>query len=59
MLRLRGQASLLYYGARTDDLHGPSAHVWVRLGDQDVVGGEEAARFAVLATFPARTPISA
>lgn len=52
VLRRRGHASLLHYGARSDGSLGPSAHVWVRLGARDVVGGEEAARFATLATFP-------
>jgi hypothetical protein len=52
MLRLRGQDSVLCYGARNDDALGPSAHVWVRLGDHVVVGGEEAGRFAELARFP-------
>jgi hypothetical protein len=53
MLRRRGQPSVLHYGARSDGSLGPSAHVWVRLGARDVVGGEEAALFATLATFPA------
>jgi hypothetical protein len=52
MLRRRGRASILYYGARAAG--GLDAHVWVRLGDADVVGGEEAAAYAVLATFPPR-----
>src|SRR5207244_1213701 len=52
MLRRRGIPSVLYYGAAPDDQHGLSAHVWVRFGDLDVIGGEIASRFAVLATFP-------
>ena len=52
MLRLRGHDSTLYYGARNDGSLGPSAHVWVRVGAWDVVGCEEAERFATLATFP-------
>ena len=57
MLRRRGAASRLYYGARSDGLHedgsqGLAAHVWVRLGDHGVVGGEGSDRFAVLAAFP-------
>jgi len=51
MLRRRGIPSVLYYGARSD-LNGLSAHVWVRDGDIDVIGGEVAYQFAVLATFP-------
>ena len=52
MLRRRGIPSVLYYGAAQDDRAGLSAHVWVRDGDVDVVGGEIAYRFAILATFP-------
>jgi hypothetical protein len=52
MLRRRGVPSVLYYGAAQGERTGLSAHVWVRDGDVDVVGGEIADRFAVLATFP-------
>ena len=52
MLRRRGVPSVLYYGAAPDDQDGLSAHVWVRDGDVDIVGGEIASQFAVLATFP-------
>jgi hypothetical protein len=55
MLRRRGVPSVLYYGAAPDDLRGLSAHVWVRDGDLDVIGGEIASRYAVLATFPSQT----
>jgi hypothetical protein len=55
MLRRRGAyPSVLYYGAAPDDETGLTAHVWVRDGDMDVVGGALASRFAVLARFPAR-----
>ena len=52
MLRRRGVPSFLYFGAAPDDKRGLIAHVWVRDGDVDIVGGEETSRFAVLATFP-------
>lgn len=52
MLRRRGIRSTLYYGAAPDHQQGLSAHVWVRDGDTDVVGGEVASAYAVLATFP-------
>ena len=52
MLRRRGIPSVLYYGAAQDDGNGLYAHVWVRDGDVDVIGGEIAHRFAILATFP-------
>jgi hypothetical protein len=52
MLRRRGVPSVLYYGAAPDDRRGLSAHVWVREGDFDVIGGEIASRYAILAIFP-------
>src|SRR5262245_55324563 len=55
MLRRRGVPSVLYYGAAPDERSGLSAHVWVREGSVDVIGGEIASRFAVLATFPSDT----
>lgn len=56
MLRRRGIPSVLYYGAAQDDESGLYAHVWVRDGDVDVIGAENAYRFAVLATFPPQNP---
>jgi hypothetical protein len=56
MLRRRGIPSVLYYGATQDDRNGLYAHVWVRDGDFDVIGGEIAYRFAILATFPPQNP---
>jgi hypothetical protein len=55
MLRRRGIPSVLYYGAAPDEEKGLLLHVWVRDGEIDVIGGEGASRFAVLATFPARS----
>ena len=52
MLRRRGVPSVLYYGAAQDDKSGLLAHVWVRDGNADVIGGDIACRFATLATFP-------
>jgi Transglutaminase-like superfamily len=56
MLRRHGIPSVLYYGAAQDDRSGLSTHVWVRDGDLDVVGGEIAYRYAILATFPTQNP---
>jgi hypothetical protein len=56
MLRRRGIPSVLYYGAAQDDRSGLYAHVWVRDGDVDVIGGKIAYRFAILATFPPQNP---
>jgi hypothetical protein len=52
MLRRRGIPSVLYYGAAQDGQSGLHAHVWVRDGDFDVIGGEIANNFATLVTFP-------
>jgi hypothetical protein len=52
MLRLRGRPSVLCYGGRLDEEGGLTAHVWVELGGLGVVGVDEAAGYAVLATFP-------
>ena len=52
MLRRRGIASVLYFGASPDDQKGLAAHVWVRDGDIDVVGCDLAPQFALLARFP-------
>ena len=54
MLRRRGIPSVLYYGAAQDDQSGLYAHVWVRDGDVDIIGGEIAYRFSILATFPSQ-----
>ena len=53
MLRRRGVASTLYFGASMGEPAGLAAHVWVKAGERDVVGCDEAAGFAVLAAFPA------
>jgi Transglutaminase-like superfamily len=54
MLRRRGVASTLFYGAKPDRSRGVQAHVWVREDDRDVIGCEASIGYAVLATFPAR-----
>ncbi|MEA1015640.1 lasso peptide biosynthesis B2 protein [Sphingosinicella sp. LY1275] len=51
MLRRRGRSSRLHYGARTDAQAQLAAHVWVRSGETDVVGCDNAADYALLATF--------
>ena len=52
MLRRRGVASVLLYGAALRPETGLAAHVWVEVGGETVVGGEEAPNFALLARFP-------
>jgi hypothetical protein len=51
MLRRRGIRSVLLYGARREG-EGLSAHVWVDVDGETVIGGEEAPSFACLARFP-------
>src|SRR5262249_30728746 len=51
MLRLRGISSVLYYDVAPKGCR-ISAHVWVRCNNEDVIGCETAAFYAVLATFP-------
>lgn len=53
MLRRRGVASYLHYGVGQSPDRGLSAHVWVTVDDRIVIGEEEAAGHACLATFPA------
>ena len=53
MLRRRGYASILHYGVAQEADAGVKAHVWVSVDGQAVIGGEEAPKFACLATFPA------
>lgn len=52
MLRRRGLPSVLYFGASPKTSSGLAAHVWVRVGELDVIGAEIASDFAVLAMFP-------
>ena len=52
MLRRRGLDCTLYYGARTGGAHGLHAHVWLRVGESDIIGGDLADQFAVLGVYP-------
>lgn len=52
MLRRRGIASVLHYGVARATAEGLRAHVWVCVDGVAVIGGEEAAGFACVATFP-------
>ncbi|HEX8648312.1 MAG TPA: lasso peptide biosynthesis B2 protein [Thermoleophilaceae bacterium] len=48
MLRRRGIASTLYLGMGRDPV---AAHAWLRVGDLNVTGGRDVARYAVVASF--------
>ena len=50
MLRRRGLAALVHYGAANDE-QGLRAHVWVTSDERPVVGCENREEFALLATF--------
>jgi hypothetical protein len=54
MLRRRGEDSTLYFGVALEKTEGLSAHVWVKVGERDVVGCEEASGYSALAAFPPR-----
>ena len=51
MLRRRGIASLLHYGVR-QTAEGLSAHVWISVEGEVVMGGAEAEGFSCLVTYP-------
>ena len=53
LLRRRGIDGRLRYGARpTADPTGVQAHVWITVGDEIVLGEQQAAGFAEVAVFP-------
>ena len=52
MLRRRGLAAVLHYGVGRDEAGALAAHVWVGLDGRTVIGGAQAPRFALLASFP-------
>ena len=50
MLRRRGIQSTLYLGVARDPV---AAHAWLRVGDLNVTGGPDVARYSVVASFAA------
>ncbi len=54
LLRRRGIATALHYGVAQDQERGLSAHVWVTYKGEAIIGGDRAAEFTCLATFPSR-----
>ena len=52
MLRRRGIDARLHYGLTNDDEKVLRAHVWVDALGETLVGGEEAADYVRVATFP-------
>lgn len=52
MLRRRGVPSVMHYGIAKEADDALKAHVWLSVDGDVVIGGEEAHRFACVATFP-------
>ena len=52
MLRQRGVATMLHYGARQLPDGALIAHVWVTAGSADVIGYENKAEFREVSRFP-------
>lgn len=51
ILRRRGIPAILCYGTRQGD-ENLESHVWVKVGDDILIGGEEAARHHLVAVYP-------
>jgi hypothetical protein len=56
MLRRRGHAAKLHYGVQQSPDGILRAHVWVGLGTEQVIGGDESKGFSCVAVFPADCP---
>ncbi len=54
LLHRRGIATALHYGVAQDQERGLSAHVWVTYEGEAIIGGDRAAEYTCLATFPSR-----
>jgi hypothetical protein len=54
MLSRRGIPTTLYFGVKTEENGGLSAHAWLRSGTIDVVGGETRAAYTVVHSFADR-----
>lgn len=52
LLRKRGVDALLHYGVALTEGDELKAHVWVDVEGATVIGGDEAANFARVASFP-------
>jgi Transglutaminase-like superfamily len=52
MLRRRGVASVVCFGAGRDPNGGLGAHAWLKASDQVVLGGKAMAGFTPVAEFP-------
>ena len=52
MLRRRGLASILHLGVAQEATKGLSAHVWVSLENEILMGGETTADYACLTRYP-------
>ncbi len=55
LLRRRDVPTALHYGVAQDQERGLSAHVWVTYEGEAIIGGDRAAEYTCLATFPPRS----
>jgi hypothetical protein len=55
MLRRRSIPSVMHYGVSQAAERGLTAHVWLTLREQVILGGDVTEDYACLATFPAST----
>jgi hypothetical protein len=55
MLARRGVGATLHYGIAREE--GLKAHVWLSIGDDVVIGAEEASGFVEVAAFPPRKQV--
>lgn len=53
MLRRRGVDAMLHYGVKLSDGEGPSAHVWVSVGEDVVSGAPQHLGYTEVARYPA------
>lgn len=51
LLRRRGIPAILIYGVQFEGGE-LAAHVWVKVGDRTIIGGEESGRFHKVASYP-------
>ena len=59
LLHRRGVTTSVHYGVAQNSERGLTAHVWVTHWGDAIIGGEEAAAFTCLASFPEQASVTA
>lgn len=54
MLRRRGIDAMLHYGVKLNDGEGPSAHVWISVGEEVINGAPQHLCYTEVARYPAK-----